>query len=280
MDRRTVVLAVACATLLAGCGGVAGGGVAGGDVDDRATVNPALAGTPTASPTPTPAPSYPPGVDADGVDVETLIAEHNEALWRTSSAVRFSRTVVAANGTTLATRRSVTESDDERVRYRVEVDGAPPGSSPPGFASFAFWTNGSVTVVQSVDDAGNASSWEVSSLPETDDTPDDSGEDLLIDAFAGTEPRLVNATAVDGEELSVLRVEHERLNRTDRRPLRNVSGTLYVTDEGVVREYRLRYTATYDTESGPVTATTTERFRVTVGDATATAPDWVTTATD
>lgn len=270
MDHRVVVLALLVS--LAGCGG----GV-GGDAGAR-TVNPALADTPTVSPTPTPEPDYPPGVTADGVDVGELTTAHDRGLARRNSTVRFERSVVAANGTTLSVRRSVTESARERLGFRIEVNGSLPGEAGPPLSTFAFWTNGSVTAIRSVAENGSPTYQVVPGRPPTVTAVDDSGEGVLFAAFAETAPRLAETKTVDGEQRYVIRAERDRLNRTGRPPVRNFSAVAVVTQDGVVRSYEVRYTRTYETPAGPVTATTTERFRVTVGETTAAPPPWVAAA--
>ncbi|WP_435062579.1 DUF7537 family lipoprotein [Halobaculum sp. EA56] len=268
MTRPSLAVAVVCVVLLAGCG-------AGGDRGGGRTVNPALAGTPTASPTPTPAPDYPPGVTADGVDVRALTAAHDRALVRRNSTVRFSRTVVAADGTTLATRESVTEHAGDRLGFRLVANGSLPGEPDPALRSFAFWTNGSVTAIRSVNGTGAVSYQVVPGRPATLTGVDDSGEGLVFAAFAGTDARVAGTATVDGEEMTVIRAEHDRLNRSGRPTVRNLTAVAYVTDEGVVRSFELRYTATYGEGDDAVVATTTERFRATVGDTAAAPPDWV-----
>jgi len=266
------VLVVAVAVLLAGCG-------AGTGSDGGRTVNPALATTPTASPTPTSEPSNPPGVTAAGVDVTTLVANHDRALRDVNSTVRFRRTVVAENGTVLSTRRSVVEQAGSRLGGEYVRNGSLPGEDRPPIRAFAFWTNGSVTALRTVDDGGAASYRAVPGEPPTVASTDDSGEEQLLAAFDGTDVRLTDTVAVAGERLFVLAAEHQRLDRNGDR-VANFSATAYVTGEGVVRGYELRYTATYGSGNESVTATVVERFRVTTGDTDAAPPAWVETALD
>jgi len=274
MSRRLLVVVVALAVPLAGCAGALGGG----DGGDARTVNPALGETPTASPTPTPEPSYPPGVGPEEVDATLLVAAHNAELWRANSTVSFRRTIVAANGTTLATRRSVTDSVDDRMRYRVVTAGSVPGEPPSALRSFAFWRNESRTAVRTVTRDGVVSVRATDRLPRTAQSPDDSGEGLLAAAFAGTAPRLVGTSVEGGDRLFRLRAVHDRLDGTARGSVRNLTLTARVTESGVVREYTLEYTATYRTGNRTVTAVTTERFRVSRDGAAAAPPDWAVDA--
>lgn len=268
MRRVVATLVVALAVLLAGCG-------AGPGDDGGRTVNPALATTPTASSTPTPDPGHPPGISGTGVDVPTLAASHDRALRDVNSTVRFRRTVVAANGTVLSTRRSVIEQAGSRLGGDYVRNGSPPGEDSPPIKGFAFWTNGSVTALRTVDAGGAVSYRAVPGEPPTIANTDDSGEELVVDAFAGTDLRLDRPVVVAGERLYLLTADHERLDRGDDRVARNFSATAYVTERGVVSGYELRYTATYGTENESVTATVTERFRVTTGDTDAAPPAWV-----
>ena len=57
--------------------------------------------------------------------------------------------------------------------------------------------------------------------------------------------------------------------------MENFSAVAYVTDDGIVREYELRYTATYGSGDDRETAVTVQRFRVTVNDTAAAPPAWV-----
>ncbi|MFC6786334.1 DUF7537 family lipoprotein [Halobaculum halobium] len=266
------VLVVAVAVLLAGCG-------AGTGSDGGRTVNPALADTPTASPTPTAQPSYPPGVTAERVDVRTLARSHDRALRDVNSTVRFRRTAVAANGTVLSTRRSVIERASGRLGGDYVRNGSLPGEDAPPIRGFAFWTNGSVTALRTVDDDGTVSYRAVPGEPPTVASTDDSGEGLLVAAFDGTGVRLTDTVAIAGERLYVLTAERERLNRSGTR-VENFSATAYITEEGVVRGYELSYTATYETENESVTATVAERFRTTTGDTDAAPPAWIDEAFD
>lgn len=140
MDRRSVALVVAALVLLSGCSVLAG--------DDDPTVTPdptdgtpgststATPGTadgaqsatrtpgrsPTPFPTPTPARSesleplsamdLPPGVEASGVDVETLLAAHRERLGSAPSRAQY--TVGDANGTASGTEVRVVDDTSAR----------------------------------------------------------------------------------------------------------------------------------------------------------------------
>ncbi|PSQ08428.1 hypothetical protein BRC97_00745 [Halobacteriales archaeon QS_6_71_20] len=272
MTRRRLAAVLALAVLLAGCAGGLGGDGGG---DAGRTVNPALAETPTASPTPTPARDYPLGVTADRVSVGTVSTEHDRVLSGRDSTVRFDRIVVAENGTTLATSRGVIESAGDRLSYRIVTEGSPPDGSGFAAAEFAVWSNRSLTTVRSVNEDGDVRYRVLRGASEEAVETDDSGEGLVYAALVDTEVRLAGTTTVDGETLYVLRAEHDRLDRTIGPPTRNHSVVAYVTEEGVVRSYQVRYTATYETANGSVTATTTEQFRVTLGDTTAAPPTWV-----
>lgn len=273
MRRSVLTLGVACVVLLAGCG-------AGVDGDGGRTVNPALETTPTASPTPMSEPDNPPGVTAAGVDVTTLAASHDRALRDVNSTVRFRRTAVAENGTVLSTRRSVIEHAGSRLGGDYVRNGSVPGEDGPPIRAFAFWTNGSVTALRTVDDDGAVSYRAVPGEPPTVASTDDSGEGQLLAAFDGTDPRVTDTVAIAGERLFVLAAEHDRLDRRDGRTVENFSATAYVTEASIVRGYEVRYTTTYKTRNESVTAIVTERFSVTTGDTDAAPPAWVDMALD
>lgn len=275
MGRRTaaVALAVVLPLLLAGCAGVGGAGDGGGR-----TVNPALAHTPSPAPTPTPAPDYPPGVTADGVDAVALAAAHDGALAGRRSVATFERTVVAANGTTLSTTRSVIESAGDRLRFRIVTTGDRPGEPPSPVSSLAFWTNGSVTAIRTETATGAVDYRYVPGRPRAVAEVDDSGEGLVRGALAGTGARPVGTTVADGETLYVLRADRAALDRIGEPTARDLAVVASVTREGVVRSYERRFAATYDTAAGTVAATTTERFRVSLGGTDAAPPAWVSEA--
>lgn len=270
MRHSASTVAVVLLVLLAGCG-------AGGGGDGGRTVNPALASTPTASPTPTPEPGYPPGVSADAVDVTTLAASHDRALRDVNSTVRFRRTVVAANGTVLSTRHSVVERAGVRVGASYVRNGSVPGEEGPPIRAFAFWTNRSVTALRTVGDDGGVSYRAVPGRPPTVANADDSGEEQVRSAFEGTTPRVADTVAVAGDRLFVVVAERDRLDRDGNRA-EDFNATAYVTDDGIVRGYEVRYTATYGSGNESVTATVVERFRVTTGDTDAAPPAWVDVA--
>jgi len=268
--RPLVVAAVALVLVTAGCG-------AGGGGDGGRTVNPALASTPTASPTPTAEPEYPPGVSADAVDVTTLARSHDRALRDVNSTVRFRRTVLAANGTVLSTRHSVVKRAGARLKGSYVRNGSVPGEDGPPIRAFAFWTNGSVTALRTVGDDGGVSYRAVPGRPPTVASTDDSGQGELLDAFDGANPRIADTVAVAGERLFVVVAERDRLERNGHRA-ENFSATAYVTEDGIVRGYEVRYTAVHGSENGSVTATVVESFGVTTGDTDAAPPAWVDTA--
>ncbi|MFB9824826.1 hypothetical protein [Halobaculum roseum] len=269
MRRAVLAFVVAVAVLLAGCGAGPGDGGA-------RTVNPALANTPTASPTPTPAPEYPPGVGDDGVDARVLAGNHDSALDRVNSTVLIDRTVVGANGTTVSATDIRIESAGSRVHYRVNQTGGLPAQFVSPFPTFEFWTDGNVTVTRAVDASGNVTLRRITGQPPTIADADDTGEDSVFGRFVGTNARLVGTTTVDGEEAYVVRADHDALDRRGGPPMRDYRLNATVTEAGVVLAYDLTFTATYETEDGgTLVATTTERFRTTVGGSAASPPPWV-----
>ncbi len=231
-------------------------------------MNPALAGTPTASPTPA-TPARPPGVNASGVDRRALVAAHEDALDGRSLTVETSRRVVADNGTVVLDSARRSRTDGLAQFYRARVSETPYRRAGGRVFNVSYWRNDTVTVRRWAD--GNDS---VSVTLDTDVPArslfDRTGASAVESLLAGYELRYAGTTTRDGETLYVLT---EANAEQPFRPLRtNVSLRALVARGGVVRSI----TVTYRTvEYGPP-ARARAQFRVTnVSDTEVPRPRWV-----
>ncbi|WP_435147693.1 hypothetical protein [Halobaculum sp. P14] len=281
MSQGGVAAAVAVAVLVvtAGCGAVGG---PGGSGDDARTVNPALRETPTATATPTPGP--PPGVGRGNVSVWVVTNAHEDALDGRSVTVRYRRTVVAANGTALATVTETRRRDGDALLYELRTGGANPNAVAVPSWNASVWTNGTWTATRRVfgergppgeDGSGGAVRYGTVDGRPAWSGVDGTGADLLRATLAPLTLEYAGTTTRGGERLFVLRATDAWAADGYPSGVSNVSLAAFVTADGVVRSYRLRYDAVY----GGVRATSTARFRVTgVGTTTVDRPAWVADA--
>jgi len=245
--RPAVVLAVA--VLVAGCSGPAGFGPGESATPDV----PEGTLTPVAVPDDAPNPRLTPGAIASGeVDPRALVVAHARATLDTSYTVRVNRTVTTPNGTLLAT---------ENRTARVSAGGAPffVTVRTRGPASFLL---GATPMIGEFYSNGRRLVWNVSRGDRWQHgrTPPRLYTERLSEFLALSRPD--PADRVGGLAIVEPRVE----GRTDagtlltattaRRPnalpvaptirdVHDVDLRAVVTDEGVVRSYRLHYAATW-----------------------------------
>ncbi|ESP88184.1 DUF7537 family lipoprotein [Candidatus Halobonum tyrrellensis] len=286
MRAQLAALAVAILLATAGCSGFDALGAAD-DAGPR-TVNPALRGTPTPSPTPTPvstpAGGLPPGVTADAVDAERLVAAHRASLSNRSFTTVRHRAVTRRNG-----RGIVNES----LRVRVDPDAGLGAGSPTADAdrrlvsvrshwgndqvrTTTYWTNGSVTVGRDL--RQNATTNLTVVAGERPAGVDSDGSDRLRSLLRTLDPRFAGTVTDDGRRLAVLearpgRVARERPSTGQDLPSwRSVDVRLLVAPDGRVVAYRL----TYQTTQFGQEAVVTDAFRVAdVGNTAVGRPGWV-----
>lgn len=254
------VLACLC-LLLAGCG-------AGAPGDDARTVNPALAGTPTASPTPE-TPARPPGVNGSGVDRRALVSAHENALEGRSLTVEASHRVVADNGTVILDSVRRSRTDGLTQFYRASVTETPYRQAGGRTFDISYWRNDTVTVRRWPHENGSVSVTLDTDLP-AQQLFDRTGASTVEALLGGYELRYAGTTSRDGETTYVLT---EANAEQPFRPLRsNVSLRALVTEEGVVRSI----TVSYQTTEYRTPARARAAFRVTnVSDTVVPRPPWV-----
>lgn len=275
---RWHTLAVTVLFVLAGCSGGFGG-----ESTDENTVNPALAGTPTATPSPTPTPeltpsptptlneSLPPSLTDGSVDPVFLADAHRRAL------TGFSRTIVrgisirSENGSLLGRSVVQLETDEQRGGGRISISQTVSGPSPEsvglGRENTTYWSDGSITVTRRVDPNGTVNyTFERANLPPAA-RADTTGEGAVVFAFA-----VANVTEVErvGESPSLFRVRGSA-DYSGVYEVRNISLVATVTADGLVRGYRLSYVRERDGEARRIVRT----FRVfDVGETRIGRPEW------
>ncbi|QLG61466.1 hypothetical protein [Halorarum salinum] len=256
MIRRPSI-AIALLLVLAGCGGLAG------PADEQRTVNPNLAGAPSATATPDPTEDYPPGVSADGVDARELANAHVAALEDRPNAVRVHTTVVAANGTTLVSRTATTRENGSRSSVSLVTDGAAPAFLGD-VGDYAYWSDGNETLVRQEQWNGSV---EHGTLP-GDSEPaigfTDTGRSVVEPALLAREFRYVGTERRGNATYHVLTADAGTVERDERADARNYRLTVAVTPEGVVESMTTRY----DTARDGVEFTYVQRFRVSDVDGT------------
>ncbi|QLG27819.1 hypothetical protein HUG10_09755 [Halorarum halophilum] len=261
-------LVVAVVLLLAGCSGLSGGDDAGGR-----TVNPNLQGTvsPTASPTPTP--EYPSGVTAEGVDPWILANAHHRTLASDGATVRSNRTIVGPDGVTLATVESRYERSGSRVASGFTVGGAAPERvGVPGF-DYALWSDGNETATMRTRPDGEAEYSHFTGSPPSSLVVPGTGRDAVYRVLADVNVTVAGPEVVDGETRFPLRAESDRVERVGAPTRSNYSLVASVTEDGVVRSYRVRYE---EEREGVGVVSIREEFRVSdLGNTTVPPPQWV-----
>jgi hypothetical protein len=282
---RCRTLAVAVLLLTAGCSGGLGG--LGDESADENTVNPALAGTPTATPSPTataeptPSPtptlneSLPPSLTSDSVDARFLADAHRRALTGLNRTIVRGISIRTENESLLGRSVVRLETDDQRGGGRISISQTVSGPSPEsvglGRENTTYWSDGSVTVTRRVDPNGTVNyTFERANLPPAA-RADTTGEGAVVFAFA-----VANVTEVErvAESPSLFRVRGSA-NYSDVYDVRDISLVATVTADGLVRGYRLSYVRERGGEMRRIVRT----FRVLdIGETRIGRPEWYETA--
>jgi hypothetical protein len=218
MDRPLVALALACAVVLAGCGGGPTG-----------TPTPTDGGTPTDTPTPSAADvGFPPGVSEDGVtDVDALLAAHADALESQSATVAVDVVLsVDGQGSNTSFVGEVTPGDDRGLLTVTAADGAA-----------TYYTEGDTTY-RRLEEGGQTKYDTTDGVSAIPDRPRFGADARARDALSAANWTVDGVVARDGERLI-------RLAATDVRTPEGVntsggttvstSGYALVTPDGVVR---------------------------------------------
>ncbi|EMA39617.1 DUF7537 family lipoprotein [Halococcus hamelinensis] len=254
-----LVWVVALALVLTGCNGFVPG-----DGPSTETVTPVA--VPTDEPTPTPTPQLAPGLEEAGVtDPFELGEAHAAALDDRSFTVHSETTVRFANGSVYRHDERIGRFAANRSRYDVSSNGS--GSVPihnVSYYSVEAWSDGSqVLTAQRIDE--NASYDVRRGL---DGSPASVSEgyngffrfepgtgQAVYTLFGATETRFVGETRRNGNgfyQVTATNVTNPNafadVGTTD---LRYPSLRALVAPNGLVREYRLDYTATLDDPGNP-----------------------------
>jgi hypothetical protein len=257
---RTAV--IVCLLVLSGCNAPTGG------------VNETPAETATAAPVPSDSTLAPGVTEAGVVDPERLAAAHRAAIENRSYTLIANRTEQYGNGTVRSGLRIRVELAADRGYHARAATAGPDGpvflGTPP--ASAVFWSNGSVYVRRLTNDdstiynefrprEGGAGTWKywVATVPfgggQADPTSFYTGvfRSVAVDTVErGTDGDMV-VYRLRGSELRQASFTGEFAD------VRNVSLRATVTERGLVRSLRLRFTGTVDAE--PVRVEWRVRYR-------------------
>ncbi|RJT06484.1 hypothetical protein [Halococcus sp. IIIV-5B] len=259
MARSVPVLVLVLALVLAGCNGFVSD-------DDTPTEAVTPVAVPTDEPTPTPTPQLAPGLDETGVTDPVELGEaHAAVLDNRSFTVHSETTVRFANGSTYRHDERIGRFAANRSRYHVSSNGS--GSVPVRNASWysvEAWSDGSqVLTAQRID--GNTSYDTQRGL---DGSPASVREgyngffrfepgtgQAVYTVFGATETRFVGETRRNGDRFyQVTATDVTNPNAFADggvEELRYPSLRALIAPTGLVREYRLDYTATLDGPGAP-----------------------------
>lgn len=254
MARQVPVLVLALALVLAGCNGFVSG-------DDTPTETVTPVAVPTDEATPTPTPQLAPGLERSGVTDPFALGEaHAAALDNRSFTIHSETTIRFSNGSLYRHEESSGRLAANRSRYDVSanVSGLTPIRNASWY-SVEAWSDGSqVFTAQRIDE--NTSYDVQHGLDGSPTSPSegyngffrfdpDTGQGVYT-LFGATETRFVGETRRNGNQF----YQVTATNVTDPNAfvewgttdLRYPSLRALVAPNGLVREYRLDYTATLD----------------------------------
>lgn len=244
MNRSILAALFALSLVLAGCNGLA----LGGDETPERTFTPAP--VPTDEPTPTPVPQLAPGLMGTGVtDAFALRLAHSSVLDNTSYTFYSNTTVRHANGTVFNRIAIRVQSTANHSRYFFTQNGSPVAIS--GWRGFSLWFAGERVLVTQTNESDTSYS-----IPRSADgepvplhelsffSTNSAGVGTL---FSSVETRVANRKQRNGT--TVYRVVATNVTnpaafeRRWQNP-RNLTLVAFVDSRGLVRAYRLDYTAT------------------------------------
>jgi len=217
----------------------------------------------------------PPGLSASGVtDAEALAAAHASALVNTSYTVV--TTLTARDGAAVVARQNATTRvvhDPTRSFQRVETAGEDPASLALSPADVEVWSdeNGSWWAI----DRANGTTYRRMADDLDPAVGDRTGRDRLYVLLTATDTTLAGTTTENGTTLYRVRAtggDDDLLAQTlDAETVANLTASILVGEDGVVRRYRV----TYDATVGNVTARVTRTVRFTaLGGTTVERPGW------
>lgn len=279
-SRRTVAGVVLTIGLLAGCGSIAGGGVATPSPSETVTPAP----VPTEVPTPTPVEQLAPGITRNGVkDPLTLAEAHESVLSTRSETVKLRREVRYANGDLRSLRIQETWVTADRRQFHTVI--TVNGSFPPFRGDrLEFYSDGQSIYQATV--IPNRSSYyrlPIDRYREQNDidvvlSSPDAGTVFLLFTVMDTR----EADLIVGQRMLRYRLTSRHLVRPsmlaeaeDVTEPRNATLRAIVDERGVLREYTLRYDATVDGRNVTVTKS---GIHTAIEHTTVDPPQWVPTA--
>lgn len=255
MNAARLGVAVALCCLLAGCGSAPTDGVRTGGADTLTPVP-----VPTSPPTGTPTPArsvereLAPGVTGRGVgDPFALATAHRRGLHERPFRLVRTLRVARPNGTLLrrTTRRATVGPNASRYRVvdtAVDTDAYPVRAVAP---RIDLWWSGSPALFRLSDD-GEIRYRRVDGVPPTGPAEDLTMRDRIAGLLSSVDTAVVGREP--GETVRVILVARDvRSDSVLEVPMllerpRNATVTLEVGVDGVVREYRIAYDATFDGE--------------------------------
>lgn len=286
MKRSISVLLVALALVFAGCNGL----LPGGDSTPTETVTPVA--VPTDKPTSTPVSQLAPGLTRQGVtDVFALGEAHASVLGGTSFTAHRENTIRYSNGTVYRRFEIDGQLAATEPRYSITLNQS--GAVLKGHrTSRQIWSDGERVLVAKYL-VGNTSyrvprdltgePIPLDGLPQRFLGVDLTSPQPIYTLFGVFETRVVDETTRNGTtlyEVAAVNVTRpDRLGTAVVSNPRNFSFRALISPEGLVREYRLRYTATLadqrnlSTNGETVTVRHTVRY-IRLGNTTIERPPW------
>jgi hypothetical protein len=274
MQKSIPAVLLVAAVVLAGCSGLA----FGGDGTPTQTVTPAA--VPTDEPTPTPVPQLAPGLTGQGVtDAFALGEAHVAALDDISYTMQENFSVTYQNGTEYRQRGVVAQlaANDSRYYVSQSIFGSQIYSNRT--IVNAFWSNGT-RVLRARMLNGNTSYYPLRSADREPRSPARIGfgttnREQIYRLFSSVEMHVTDREQQNGT--TVYQVEATNVTNPTafegikRQNPENLTLVAHINSEGLVREYRLNYTAMVN--GSPVRVSRWARY-TNLGNTTVERPPW------
>jgi hypothetical protein len=274
MRRSILPVLLAVAVVLAGCSGFP----FGGDETPTRTVTPAA--VPTDEPTPTPVPQLAPGLTGQGVTDAFVLGEaHVAALDDISYTMQENFSVTYRNRTDYRQRGVVARLAANDSRYYVSRSISGPQIYGNGTAVNAFWSNGT-RVLRAQMFNGSVSYYPPRGADRGTRSPARVGfattnREQIYRLFSSVETRVTDRERRNGT--TVYRVEATNVTNPTafegikRQNPENLTLVAHINSAGLIREYRLNYTATVN--GSPVRVSRRARY-TNLGNTTVERPPW------
>jgi hypothetical protein len=274
MQKSISLMLLALAVVLAGCNGLA----FGGDETPARTVTPAA--VPTDEPTPTPVPQLAPGLTGQGVtDAFALGEAHVAALDEVSYTMQENFSVTYQNGTDYRQRGVVAQLAANDSRYYVSRSTLGPQIYEDGTVVYSAWSNGSRVI--SAQRVNGSTTYNVPrGVGREPLSPEQlsyglTNREQVYRFFSSVETRVTDREQRNGT--TVYRVEATNVTNptafegVKRQNPENLTLVAHIDSAGLVREYRLNYTATVN--GSPVRVSRRARY-TNLGNTTVDRPPW------